>query len=199
MRTFSAQLNLGVKSLTKPIYVKGSYPFGMNDIYAIRRRNLTAALQSPQVSRLSREQDKALLLGISASMFSQAKHPEYKMGDDLARKVEAALGLESGWMDNDHERFTTSQSTGLNPEILSKTLEVLEQEFRKYGHPFSAKDEAEIVALTYDYLSESLGNVVEMKGFLKGLIRGRGVGQSEVGTVGEKVGGAPVRRAAGKA
>jgi len=184
--------------LTKQSCVKRSYPFPMKDIYEIRRENLAQALQRPRVSRLSREQDKALLLGISASMFSQAKHPEYKMGDELARKVEAALGLETGWMDNNHSRSAASQPAGLDAGILAQAIEFLEREYQNHGHSFVAKDESEYIALAYDYLAESLDNVVHVGGFIKGLMRGRDRG-NETGVAIEKASGTLGRRTSSQA
>lgn len=73
----------------------------MGDIYSIRRRNLARILALPRVAKLEREKDRAAFFGVSASMWSQIKHPDYRIGDELAAKLAEAAGLAPGWMDSE--------------------------------------------------------------------------------------------------
>ena len=103
MWRLSHGLNSEVKRLAKPFCQEAAYPLRMGDIYSIRRRNFDRILVMPRVARLKREQDRAAFFGLSASMWSQIKRPRYKIGDDLAAKLTAAVGLNPGWMDSERE------------------------------------------------------------------------------------------------
>lgn len=130
MRTLSAQLNSEVKRLTQLLEPAASYHHGMDDIYGIRRTNLNRALEMPALARLPKKQDKAAFLDISSSMYSQLLRPEYKIGDDMARKIEAALRLERNWMDNPP---ATSQPMGMDGEKMSEALVSVDKAVRKLG------------------------------------------------------------------
>ncbi|MDR3381765.1 S24 family peptidase [Cupriavidus basilensis] len=77
----------------------------MKTIDEIRRLNLLAA-----IARLGTAAELAAKSGLSAAYLSQIKNrsPESKtgkpkgLGDEAARKIEAALGEPLGWMDRDH-------------------------------------------------------------------------------------------------
>lgn len=73
----------------------------MEDIYSIRRRNFDRILAMPKVIRLRLEKDRAAFFGVSPSMWSQLKHPDYRIGDELAVKLAEAIGQPAGWMDSD--------------------------------------------------------------------------------------------------
>ncbi|MEN6081600.1 hypothetical protein [Chromobacterium piscinae] len=84
---------------------KNSYHLGMGiDVFDIRRANL-ARLLEPRGSA-ARIAEK---VGSSASYLSTLKTPDKKnpnsrrMGDDMARRIEEAEGLEYGWMDRSHD------------------------------------------------------------------------------------------------
>jgi hypothetical protein len=70
------------------------------DIAEIRLRNLRALVARLEVrSPGLRRKDVALALDLSASFLSQLVGGK-KMGDDVARKIEAAQRLDHGWMDS---------------------------------------------------------------------------------------------------
>lgn len=98
-------------------------PFPAMDIYAIRRRRLADAHALPALARLTKKQDRARLLDLSPSMYSQLLNPAYRIGDDIARKIEAHLGLRAGWMDglNDSREGTVSEPS--NPYGLASQFQ----------------------------------------------------------------------------
>lgn len=197
MAIFSPQLESSVKRLTKLALAGSSYACAMDDIYAIRRRNLNEVLKMPAMAKRAREQDKALLVGVSASMFSQAKNPEYKIGDDFSRKVEAALKLEYGWMDNDHSGMPTqSQSAGLDAERLASSITLSRLAHDLLDMEFDPAIDADTVAQAYSWLlardqrSATLDNVVEFSKFMKRHVQRAvddGEGPGGVRKVGEAV------------
>lgn len=87
----------------------------MDDIYATRRKNLLRLLDSPPLSKLNRELDRAVALDVSPSMYSQLKSPAYKIGDPIARKIEDQVGLEYGWMDQTSAVCAGSQPARFEP------------------------------------------------------------------------------------
>lgn len=119
------------------------YPPPMDDIYEIRRKNVARVLAMPAIARLKRKQDQAKALDLSASMFSQLIHPEYKVGDDMARKIEAQADLEPGWMDN------PSQPVGMDIPKLSEALVSVDKAVREMGLQFNAAYVAEALYAAY--------------------------------------------------
>ena len=101
MTLLSPQLEAGVKPLTKLSCQEAAYPLRMGDIYSIRRRNFERILAMPRVAKLKREKHRAALFGVSPSMWSQLKHPDYRIGDELAAKLAGAIGQPPGWMDSE--------------------------------------------------------------------------------------------------
>jgi phage repressor protein C with HTH and peptisase S24 domain len=83
----------------------------------IRRNNLQIAISRAGTAAALSER-----AGVSAAYLSQIKnqHPEKTtgspraMGDDVARKIEAALNESVGWMDNDHSIAGTGPGTKSN-------------------------------------------------------------------------------------
>lgn len=75
-------------------------PFRAMDIYAIRRQRLAEAHALPALARLKKKQDRARVLDLSPSMYSQLMNPAYRIGDEMARNIEAQLGLKTHWMDS---------------------------------------------------------------------------------------------------
>lgn len=75
-------------------------PFRAMDIYAIRRQRLAEAHALPALARLKKKQDRARVLDLSPSMYSQLMNPAYRIGDEMARNIEAQLGLRTHWMDS---------------------------------------------------------------------------------------------------
>lgn len=115
----------------------------MDDIYGIRRKNLEAVLALPALSGLQYEVDKADLVGVSKSMWSQTKNPEYRIGEDMARKIELALGLEPNWMDN--QNGDVSHTLRINPDSLRSVLQITQATIEAMGMPFVASEHAEII------------------------------------------------------
>src|SRR5690348_12194823 len=68
-----------------------------------RRANLKALLDAldPRLFRTLKE--RAPELGVDHSLASQILNGHREMGDGLARRIEAKLGLATGWMDLPHD------------------------------------------------------------------------------------------------
>lgn len=100
------------------------------DIGGIRLGNLKYLVKSLQGAALSRRQrDIALDLDISASYLSQLLGGK-KMGDDVARKLEAVRNLPRGWMDQRQwpengikesaaPAYTAPLVIGISPQLLA--------------------------------------------------------------------------------
>lgn len=77
----------------------------MKTIDEIRRKNLSLAIKKVKTAAAL-----AAMTGSAAAYLSQIKNaaPDSKtgtpktMGDDLARRIESAIGESAGWMDQDH-------------------------------------------------------------------------------------------------
>lgn len=68
------------------------------DVFEIRHRNLLYLIEQ-LAARSPRQKDIAQALGgFSAAHFSQLKAGA-RMGEQVARKIEQAIGMETGWMD----------------------------------------------------------------------------------------------------
>lgn len=115
----------------------------MDNIYEIRRKNFEYVVALPALADLQYEVDKADLVGVSKSMWSQAKNPEYRIGDDLARKIELALGLEPNWMDNPNR--DGSHITGITSDSLRSVLQITQATIEAMGMPFVASEHAETI------------------------------------------------------
>lgn len=93
----------------------------------IRRENLLIATE-----RMGTASRLAEAAGVSAAYLSQVKnqHPESKtgkpkaMGDDVARRIEAALGEPEGWMDTRHDASPKApeKELGSGPEFKTARL-----------------------------------------------------------------------------
>lgn len=68
------------------------------DISDIRRKNLADLVQ-----RIGSQRKAGQLFGISESLMSQYKNGMKDIGNDQARRIETASGIERGWMDQVHE------------------------------------------------------------------------------------------------
>lgn len=88
-----------------------------------------------------------------------------------------------------------SQAVGLDPIKLANSIEMLKKAFGMRGLEFNAEYEAELISIAYDYLVAS-PKVADFDGFVKGLVRGRHVGQREDGSTVEEVAGAARRKVA---
>ncbi|MYM25756.1 S24 family peptidase [Duganella sp. FT135W] len=87
----------------------------------IRRQNLLGAIERYRTAAKLAE-----AVGTSAAYLSQIKNqtPESKtgkpktMGDDLARRIEQALGEAHGWMDAEHEQLDLATVTSIFPDAV---------------------------------------------------------------------------------
>lgn len=159
---FSHGLNLNVKLLAKPTHLAGSYAAPMLDIYGIRRANLLALSDGLKQRQAGlREQDVALALDLGASHYSQLKG-EKIMGDDVARKIEAARNLPHGWMDNLHDGASTrvaeatspyrSQALRIDAETISAALKLVRLAFLQRDQEIDQEVNGEPLAYAYEFL-----------------------------------------------
>lgn len=96
----------------------------------IRKANLEQMLKKHLASSGNTKASFADLLGISASQFSQllGEKSVRNVGDKMARKIEASLGLANGWLDSLHSPATIDAnvanpvpySRGVRYPVLSK-------------------------------------------------------------------------------
>lgn len=98
MNIFSQQLTTIVKPPANQGLLAESYPFHM-DVIEIRHRNLLALVADMEARGVKKRMVQAQRLGeLGTSYLSQLLGGK-KMGDDTARKVDAALGKPKGWID----------------------------------------------------------------------------------------------------
>jgi hypothetical protein len=72
------------------------------DVFGIRHANLMSLLQELEGRGVTKRKDQAQALGgLGSSFLSQLKGGK-KMGQDVARGIEEAIGREHGWMDQLH-------------------------------------------------------------------------------------------------
>jgi phage repressor protein C with HTH and peptisase S24 domain len=86
------------------------------DTNTIRRENLRAL-----AARYETQAEFASICGTAASVISLiiSPNPKRNLGHKLARKIEEAIGLQSGWMDRDHPKSEVVES---NATILSSGI-----------------------------------------------------------------------------
>lgn len=160
------------------------------DIAEIRLRNLKALVghvqaRSPGILR----KDVALALDLSPSFLSQLMGGK-KMGDDVARKIEAAQRLRHGWMDSpqwsgetrikdhsapdyvSHSMRTDAATLAASTRLVRLACESLEVDFDPED-----EDDATLVLLGCDYLASrhehavTPDNVVDFTKLLRRRIR----------------------------
>jgi hypothetical protein len=134
------------------------------DVTETRHRNLLALLAELGASGVTKLKDQAQKLGaLGSSYLSQLKAGK-KMGDDTARKIEAALRRPHGWMDQpqwkiDRPSLPHSQSVRLDPEIVRDVARALHEVYRdELGKTYSLIDEPELFAEMYERVA-ALGDV----------------------------------------
>lgn len=134
----------------------------MLDIYAIRKANLLALSEGmKQHSPKLREQDVALALDLSPSFYSQLKGDK-AMGDDVARKIEAARNLPPAWMDNVHDGSDNrvgesvshyrSHPLRIDAETISAALKLVRLAFRQRDQEIDQEINGEPLAYAYEFL-----------------------------------------------
>ena len=129
------------------------------DVTATRLRNLQALSERLQ-ERLS-QKEAAHELGISASYLSQLLAGK-KMGDQVARKLEAAQGLPHGWMDQLHgdelrglredSPAYGSQQLRLDPDTISAALRLVRLAFYNLDLEIDQEENGLPLAFAYEYL-----------------------------------------------
>lgn len=84
------------------------------DINSIRRENLRHL-----ASRYPTQAEFAAACGTAPSVISLivSPNPKRNLGSSLARKIELATGLESGWMDTYHPGLPTNSKAGSNQPV----------------------------------------------------------------------------------
>lgn len=179
------------------------------DVAAIRLANLKFLVDRLKGPENRRHRDVAVDLDLSASFLSQLVGGK-KMGDDVARKIEAARQLPHGWMDQPQWLTSTqiresgpeyallSHGLGISPEILAAAYQLVRLACKALEIPFdpeTAHDSA-IVLLGCTYLrtrkeqSVTVDNVVDFQKVLRDRMReggaveqrNTGIGSASAGT-----------------
>lgn len=129
------------------------------DVIATRLRNLTT-LAETLLERMT-QKEAAHELGLSASYLSQLLSGK-KMGDQVARKLEAAQSLPHGWMDQMHDgdamrvgetaRPYGSQQLRLDPETISAALRLVRLAFHNLDLEIDQEENGTPLAFAYEYL-----------------------------------------------
>lgn len=159
----------------------------MDDIYAIRLKNLNALLASREIADLP-QKDQALALDQGPSMLSQLKAGK-RIGDEVARKIEAARKLPAHWMDNVHGA-QASQVGRLDPDIVRQAFQLLRDSYADGGKTFDIEAEPDLFATVYERFAKAngkpasaelvrIGQVIE-----KRQVEVQGDGQERVGGTG---------------
>lgn len=211
MGRFSHALNSAVKLSAKPFPMGGRYAFQMDDIYEIRRKNLSALLASPALGGLS-QKEQAIALDQSPSMLSQLKAGK-RIGDDVARKIEAAQKKPANWMDNTHRQ--ASQPARLEAATMAAAIQLAKRtvEALTGTDDFDPEEDADLLAQAVNaVLAEDLTTIsdsdvlrfLKVKSAAEGE-RGKAQRVGQAGGVGSAAGkaeaggeGEPARRRARK-
>jgi hypothetical protein len=118
---------------------------GMIDIYEIRHRNvrlLVIQLEKDAGKSGERPGGLAMLATKLSKSSAQVAHfasdkPTKRMGDQIAREIEVAFGLEYAWMDwpqwDESAMPSHSQSVRLDPETLKHTIIGIRKRDRNYS------------------------------------------------------------------
>lgn len=110
-----ARVRLAFQALRRKVVIgrTPSVTLSVVDVYEIRRSNLQAAIEKVGGKQVELER----LTGTPANYFSQvlSEKTQRRMGDAVARKIERALDLPVGWMD---------QVMGINTDLSPKAQEV---------------------------------------------------------------------------
>lgn len=165
---FSPQLTPAVKSREKSGLASRAkhralargYAAAM-DIYDIRRSNLACLVEriaTDAGSRRRTQKEVAISLDLSPSFMSQLLAGK-RMGDDVARKIESALGLPYGVMDVPEGVQTGTPSRGshvlrLDPETIAAALRLLRLTFTNLGVTFDNESDGTPLAYAYEYLAQ---------------------------------------------
>lgn len=194
---FSPPLNHIVKPRAKHLRLARGYAARMDDIYGIRRANLLALIEEIKARKpAAREQDIASELDLGASHYSQIKSGK-AIGDDVARKIETAMGLEYGQLDHawrypsqdeataasrmrvgERELPPTyavgrSHSLRIDPDTISAALKLVRLAFLNRDEEIDQELNGEPLAYAYEFLIQrkehavTPENVIEFTRLLK--------------------------------
>jgi hypothetical protein len=123
------------------------------DIFEIRRRNLALLIDDLERRGVTRNMDQAQQLGaLGSSYLSQLKGGK-KIGEDTARKIEAARGLATGWMDMpqwEGAPDSHSQALRLNKSIVASVARTLLDTYAAEGMTYDFTQEWELFVDLYD-------------------------------------------------
>lgn len=154
------------------------------DVTATRLRNLKV-LVGRLTSDSRTKKSVAVELDVAPSFLSQLLGGK-KMGDDVARKLEAAAQLPHGWLDtprsvgeSDSPPYS-SHPERLSPEILAAALKLMRLACQNLELPFDPEtpEDAGLVLLAGDYLfdrkeqSVTVDNVVDFTRRLREKVTG---------------------------
>lgn len=157
MAEFSHELNVTVKPTAKRLRLANGYASRM-DIFEIRHRNLLTLLGSMKERGVRLQKDQAQQLGVAPSFLSQLVSGK-KMGEDVARKLEAEARKDHGWMDRqnwderDHETATDSQSQPLilDVSMIAETVRALRKSALRHHRLFTMETEEDVERFLHYY------------------------------------------------
>jgi transcriptional regulator with XRE-family HTH domain len=167
------------------------------DVFDIRTENLRLLVHEIVRRRPGRKQkDLATDLGMSPSYLSQLMTGK-KMGEDVARKIEAARHLEHGWMDHrqavprvaEDRPAYGSQPLRIDPETIAAALQLVRLSFLNLSLEINQEENGTPLALAYDFLIErgeraiSVDNLLEFKPRVMALT---GTDDGNTGTAGDR-------------
>ena len=130
---------------------------GMIDIYEIRHRNVRLLVRQleKEAGRTGERPGGLVMLADKLGKSSaQVAHfasdkPTKRLGDQIAREIEEAFGLEYAWMDwpqwDEGATPSHSQSMRLDPETLRNTINGIRRRDRKYSLEDVLDDPAKFV------------------------------------------------------
>ena len=126
----------------------------MMDISEIRHSNVRLLVRhldeadGKQGSRAGGLTKLAAKLGKASGQVAHfaSENPIKKIGDQIAREIEVAFGLEHGWMDWLQDRPETaqlsrSQSVRLDPLMIAETHQALREVYEEAGRVYRIEDE----------------------------------------------------------
>lgn len=134
------------------------------DVTAIRRANLHFLVDEIRRRHPSwLQRDIADALGLSASFLSQLSRDK-RMGDDVARKIEATRNLQHGWMDtlqggakvrdNGPSSPYVSRPLRIDPDTIAAALRLVRLSFQNLDLEIDQEENGFPLAEAYDYLMD---------------------------------------------
>ena len=163
------------------------------DVTAIRHQNLIRLVEELKARHPGwMQKDIAAELGLGASFLSQLVRGK-KMGDDVARKIEAARYLAHGWMDRLHTTPGVAESVDgsasrplrIDPETIAAALRLIRLSFLNMGLEIDQEENGYPLAIAYDFLTErnekavTADNLLEFKPRLERLKGGRHAAEAQ--------------------